>query len=114
MAKVKGAPKLQEQFAVRMKGCKTVKAAVSYSQSYAIYVHEDLQAKHPNGGKAKFLTDPFNELSEWARDEIVKTYKKLGLDKAVAKVCLRIMRESQQQVPVDTGALKASAFVKVQ
>ena len=26
--------------------------------SYAVRVHEDLGAKHPNGGKAKFLEDP--------------------------------------------------------
>lgn len=26
--------------------------------SYAVRVHEDLDAKHPNGGKAKFLEDP--------------------------------------------------------
>lgn len=29
--------------------------------SYAVRVHEDLDARHPNGGKAKFLEDPVRE-----------------------------------------------------
>jgi Bacteriophage HK97-gp10, putative tail-component len=28
---------------------------------YAIYVHEDLEAKHPNGGQAKFLESAIND-----------------------------------------------------
>jgi hypothetical protein len=30
-----------------------------FNINYAVYVHEDLEAFHPNGGKAKFLEDPF-------------------------------------------------------
>lgn len=32
--------------------------STSRVSSYALRVHEDLDAKHPNGGKAKFLEDP--------------------------------------------------------
>jgi len=34
------------------------KVEVSYGTEYAIYVHEDLTANHPNGGQAKFLEEP--------------------------------------------------------
>jgi len=32
---------------------------ISYSTSYAIYVHEDLNARHAKGKSAKFLEKPF-------------------------------------------------------
>lgn len=31
------------------------------ASAYAVRVHEDLDASHPNGGKAKFLEDPVRE-----------------------------------------------------
>ena len=34
--------------------------AVGYSLDYAMEQHENLEYNHPNGGKAKFLEDPFN------------------------------------------------------
>lgn len=35
---------------------------VRYDADYAIYVHENLEAQHPNGGQAKFLEDAFYEV----------------------------------------------------
>ena len=32
-----------------------------YASEYAVRVHEDLSAEHPNGGKAKFLEDPVRQ-----------------------------------------------------
>ena len=42
-----------------------VEASVGYgtdaiSAEYAVIQHEDLTLNHPNGGKAKYLEDPFN------------------------------------------------------
>jgi len=41
---------------------------VSYSTEYAVYVHEDLQAKHKPGKQAKYLEEP----ARTKRGEIVK------------------------------------------
>ena len=35
---------------------------VGYTQSYAIYVHENLNSNHPNGGQAKYLEQPAREI----------------------------------------------------
>jgi hypothetical protein len=34
---------------------------VRYNEDYALYVHEDLEARHPNGGQAKFLQIATND-----------------------------------------------------
>lgn len=36
-----------------------LQATVSYSKYYAPFVHEDMTARHPKGGKAKFLEQAF-------------------------------------------------------
>lgn len=36
-------------------------AVVSYSTEYAVYVHEDLEARHKPGKAAKFLEKPLRE-----------------------------------------------------
>jgi hypothetical protein len=35
-----------------------ISLVMGYALYYAVYVHENLFARHPNGGKAKFLEDP--------------------------------------------------------
>jgi len=35
--------------------------AITYTADYALYIHEDLQLNHPNGGQAKYLEQPMNE-----------------------------------------------------
>lgn len=37
------------------------KLPVGYTVHYALLQHEALHFKHPRGGKAKYLEDPFNE-----------------------------------------------------
>lgn len=37
-----------------------LEVSVGYPLSYALKQHEELKFKHPKGGKAKFLEDPFN------------------------------------------------------
>jgi hypothetical protein len=38
-----------------------LEAQVGYSTPYAVAVHEDLAANHPNGGQAKYLEEPARE-----------------------------------------------------
>ena len=48
-----------------------VKAVVSYGTDYAVYVHEDLEARHKPGKTAKYLEKPMRE----NRDQITKVVK---------------------------------------
>lgn len=86
---------------------------VGYTQAYAVYVHEDTEANHPNGGQAKFLEQPARELKKEfgkiIRQAVGKGYTVV---QALLLCGLRLQKESQKLVPVDTGALKASAFMK--
>lgn len=86
---------------------------VGYTQSYALYVHENLEAHH-KVGQAKYLEQPARELSGTLVG-IVKTALHAGKNLAQALVLagLRLQRESQLLVPVDTGALKNSAFTRL-
>lgn len=91
-----------------------VDVLVGYTQHYAVYVHENLESNHPNGGQAKYLEQPFRELApELVR--IVAAGLKGGLSwrDSLLMAGLRLQRESQELVPVDTGALRASAFTRV-
>lgn len=86
-------------------------AVVGYTQAYALYVHENMEAKHKEGKSAKYLENPMRSL----RSELKKTITKamdsgVSLQQALLLAGLRLQRESQKIVPIDTGALKASAF----
>lgn len=47
-----------------------VAAIVSYGTDYAIYVHENLEARHKPGRQAKFLETPLREKRDRIRDII--------------------------------------------
>ncbi len=87
---------------------------VGYTQQYAIYVHENLEAFHPVG-QAKFLEYPAKLLKE-ELGHIVQDNLKKGrtISQALLIAGLRLQRESQKLVPVDTGALKGSAFTRLE
>ena len=79
---------------------------------YAIFVHENLQAAH-TVGKAHFLTDPAKRLGKSLGKQIAANVRKgMTFGDAVYLAGLRIQRESQLEVPVDTGNLKGSAFTE--
>jgi hypothetical protein len=87
---------------------------VGYTQNYAIYVHENLEAHH-DVGEAKFLEKPYKNLArELAK--VIATSMATGkrLIDALLLAGLRLQRESQKLVPVDTGALKNSAFTAIE
>lgn len=120
MSKVEGLKALKDKLKAKLRKAKQGTAdgkasvRVGYTQAYAIYVHENLTAFHPVG-KAKFLEDPFKEMAPKVV-ELVKGLLAQGLTlpQALLIVGLRLQRESQSQVPVDTGALKSSAFTRAE
>lgn len=85
---------------------------VGYTQNYALFVHEILDAAHPVG-KALYLIDPFNDMKPIV-GKLVQAYMKQGktLREALLLVGLELQAQSQEEVPVDTGALKGSAFTR--
>ena len=88
---------------------------VGYTASYALRVHEDLKAGHKKGKTAKFLEKPARELSNSGEiQRIVNTAVGNGasLEDGLLLAGLRIQRESQKIVPIDTGNLRASAFCR--
>lgn len=88
---------------------------VGYTAEYAIFVHENLEANHPNGGQAKYLEQPAREYQK-RMAKMVADYLKQGMPLAQALYLtgLFLQGESQKLVPVDTGNLRASAFTRIQ
>ena len=89
---------------------------VGFTAAYGLRVHEDMEAYH-RVGQAKFLEQPARELSnDGTLGAIVR--KAVVAGKTVLEglllAGLRLQREAQLLVPVDTGALKASAYTRVE
>src|SRR6516165_5327009 len=96
---------------------------------YAIFVHEKLQAQHDGArlyssvrkvwytgdGQAKFLEKPLREGRQQMR-QILNSAMKSGqsVGSAMALSGIWLMNESKKLCPVDTGALRDSAFVEVE
>lgn len=94
-------------------GRSRVAVVVGYTQSYALAVHE-LDAKHAEGKQKKYLEQPARTL----RKELALTIRQKAdqgdLAGGMLLGALRLQRESQEIVPIDTGALKASAFTAIE
>lgn len=104
IAKLKGRERKYDGPAVR----------VGYTQVYAIYVHEDMEAHHPVG-QAKYLEQPVRTMvSEISAVVNAALARGATLTQALLMGGLRLQRESQLLVPVDTGALKGSAFTRLE
>ena len=104
--------------------------SVGYTAAYALYVHENRNVVHAGQqfvsyasgkrreytgvGKAGFLLDPARRLSPQLAS-ITAQARQRGLTMAQALLLagLRLQRESQLECPVDTGAMKASAFTRL-
>lgn len=52
-----------------------MQGTVGFSEPYAASQHEHLEYKHPKGGKAKYLEDPFKENSQKYIDRIANRIK---------------------------------------
>lgn len=89
--------------------------AVTYTAPYAMRVHEDLQAIHPNGGQAKYVETPLRmyrkELTKMVKDKIKK--EKKTLYQALKETGEWLLEQSKLLVPVDTGQLRDSGKVLI-
>jgi hypothetical protein len=91
-----------------------VSVSVGYTQSYAIYVHENMEAQHKDGKQAKYLTGPMKQHKKEIADVIKNSLKhKKTMAQSLLLGGLLLQRLSQQVVPIDTGALKNSAFTRL-
>lgn len=83
---------------------------VGFTQNYAIFVHEDTEASH-KVGKSNFLLDPAMRMKGELANIVSSVTKATGsVEKGLLTAGLRLQREAQKETPVDTGALKNSAF----
>jgi hypothetical protein len=114
VAKVEGVGKLTAQMQALEARGEPGAVVVGFTAAYAIYVHENLQAYH-KVGQAKFLEQPARTM---ARDlgRIIAVSLKAGrtLAEALLLAGLQLQRAAQLLCPVDTGALRASAFTRVE
>jgi hypothetical protein len=86
---------------------------VGYTQSYAVPVHEK-PASH-KVGQWKYLETPAREMSKTIQSIVAEVVARgKSLLKGLLVAGLRLQRESQQIVPVDTTALRASAFTAIE
>lgn len=116
MAKVENIEELLFKVKVRKEEARKLTEAsviVGYSASYALYVHENLEAKHPVG-QAKYLEAPLRN-NRQRYHELLVGYITQGISyvQSLFRVGLALQRDSQQLVPVDTGNLKGSAFTEL-
>ena len=83
---------------------------VGFSQNYAVWVHE-VRANHKDGKQWHYLSTPARQLESELGQIILTAYKTTGnMLKSLLVAGMRLQREAQQIVPIDTAALKASAF----
>lgn len=133
--------KLRERLAkARKEGNASV--VVGYTASYAMWVHEAIEMKLyglPRGGgrvksgkrkgqpkrgyfwdplgkaQAKFLEEPARTLRPELASIVARVVANgMTLTQGLLMAGLRLQRESQEMVPVDTGNLKASAFTRIE
>ena len=86
---------------------------VGFSQNYAVWVHEmpPSKVKHKKGKQWKYLSTPARQLASELGGIALEAYLKTGsMLKALIVAGQRLQRAAQKIVPIDTAALKASAF----
>lgn len=97
-----------------LKGTKTITVNVGYKAPYAVFVHEDIEAKHPLGGQAKYLEQPSRQYAREMSAIVERSVKaKNGLGEGLKRAGDFLLAKSQPLVPVETGELKASGYVEV-
>lgn len=84
---------------------------VGYDIRYAIYVHEDLSVAHHNG-QAKFLEQPARAYAQQMANAVAAdVLGGMRVEEALLRQARFLKKISQQLVPVDTGALRSSAYI---
>jgi hypothetical protein len=111
---LKGSAKLQARLeSIKHKYGDAQSARVGYTMEYALRVHEDRKAKH-RVGRAGYLLDVLRENADTYKG-IVQQMLRSGatLGQACYFACLQLQRDSQQNCPVLTSALRNSAFTEL-
>ena len=92
---------------------------VGYTANYALHVHETFKPAPKattiasvKGRQGKFLEQPARTMIKEFQQIIKRVAPKKGIISALLIVGLRLQRESQKLVPIDTGNLRASAFTR--
>ncbi len=118
MPKLEGVTEVKQQLQKLFRESKrenNVSVTVGYTADYAVFVHENMNAEHTPGQKAKYLEEPAEELAQELGTIVAKVADKTGsLEKGLIIGGLRLQAASQRIVPVDTGNLKGSAFTRVE
>lgn len=87
---------------------------VGYTQQYALIQHENMEFRH-RVGQAQYLRQPARQLERELGNLAVRAVRNgATIAQALLIAGLRLQRESQLLCPVDTSALKASAFTKLE
>jgi len=127
VVEVQGLEKLQKRLqAMQSKYEKVEDVFVGYTQPYAIYVHEATRMTlkgvprkkpsigrywDPPGSGPKFLEKPARELAGILGSMIATLVKRgVTFQDAIYKAGVYLQYQSQRLVPIDFGALFASAF----
>jgi hypothetical protein len=115
-ATIQGLERLVQTFRDRSKRYgKTTSLSVGFSAKHATRVHEDLQMRHPRGGQAKYLEQPARQHSllmmQMIRHEMGTNGRTLR--EACWIVGSFLLAKAQALVPIDTGELHRSGFVRV-
>lgn len=85
---------------------------VGYSAPYAAAVHERLDVHHPIG-QAKYLEQPLRTEEKAMRDIVRSRLRaRETLKQAHLTAAKHLMKISLQLVPIDTGVLRGSWFIK--
>lgn len=114
VAKVNGVKKVTETFQRVSEQYQGAKYVIGFTAPYAVYVHENLNARHTNG-EAKFLENATRLYAKAAAAMIANMLKNgKTVSQAVMAGGLVILGQAQKRCPVLTGRLKRSGFVKVE
>jgi len=127
--KISGIGKLRKRFVDTRKKASSVSYVVGYTAAYALAVHEIIPLQPQWGrsrssgkgaywdpvskGQPKFLEQPAREL-EGGKIIAAVVNKGGSLEDGLKVAALKLQRDSQELVPVDTGGagLKGSAFTR--
>ena len=111
---IQGIEELEKNLKNLAKATQSEDVIVGYSADYAVYVHET-NKNYNNNKQWKYLETPARRLRSLLLVYIIQTYKRTkDFQKSLIAAGMKLQAASMDIVPVDTGALKASAFTSVE
>lgn len=113
--KMEGFGKVSSRFkAMTLKGRKRLTVKVGFATPYAARIHEDLEMYHNPPTQAKYLEQPLRELQDAMGEVVVQNLiNKESLETALIRAGNLLLEAALPLVPIDTGRLRRSGYVKV-